>query len=1169
MKTRKVITVFLTVVIAMSMGITPVFADDSEPASVQDTYEYDGVTYVNVGDKQFSTNQTAYYKAMLGNALNTKVDGMGDYSISDLWAQLGWYMERYNNNAERNGDILKRWNRLHEPETTDNPDKWVPLQKEITDYLFAPDNGELNYQRKQFKWGDTEFEPLWFRDTLRSAADGASMGKAVALTAAQAANEGLGHTGNTTDIRVDDMPEETGLVFYKTLGTASSYYQGDDAWDHHGDGHLCQMVVVAFSDFNVTPIIPDEKDTTPHVYATSSSDITGSSDDKKTVSDVKNTTILTATASQSISESTSSTISSSISGSSSYSESNTHKAGIKISPGWKFTTFSIKFELSYEYTHTATDTVSKGWSKGESVTDSSSKSSNISVTLPPYTAVLLSQKNTTEKIVAKYNCPVALNFKVNVYSVYADPREEYTCIHFKKLSSFGGEGNGSALEDLYERYTNYKIADTADQQSIKWKDLDKHCADAIGTASTTATFDSTDAEFTVVLDTVKTTVDSVLPIKPIKYIRPVNVDDGSTLTNQQWDFDIDMDEGDSNYTSRIRLKALNDQGVEFATFNQAQGHFIVIDENGYEDTSGSVIELVEVNGLTKYVAKGEGTAYLKYVIDDGAYQTADMAAEDPNKYITQADIERDGETAVIQVNVHHKHKLERTAAKDPTCTEDGNIAYWTCSEGDHPCGKYFSDKNGEDEIFEDEIVVKKTGHSWGEWEVTVEPTETTEGEETRACLNGCGEVQTKSVPVTTHEHKLTRHAPSKPTCTEDGNIVYWTCSEGDNPCGKYFSDKNGEDEISEDETVDPATGHNWGEWENTVEPTETTEGEATRKCLNGCGEVQTKSVPVTPHEHKLTRHAPKKPTCTKDGNIVYWTCSEGDHPCGKYFSDKNGEDEISEDETVDPATGHSWDEWKVTKAATETAEEVKTRKCSICGEEETQTVPKPTPADQKGKDGTAVGPGASAAAAQNAITSIKSDTDPKGSVFNKLKLSSTKQTKKSISLKWTKVSKASKYVIYGNKCGNSNKPKKLTTVSGNKKTFKNIKGKKLKKGTYYKFIIVALDKNNKVVSTSKIIHVATKGGKAGNHKSVTVKKSVLTKAKRLKKGKSLKLEAKAVPQSLKLKVKKHVEVRYESTNKKIATVSKKGVVKAKKKGSCYVYAYAQNGVCKKVKVTVK
>lgn len=31
----------------------------------------------------------------------------------------------------------------------------------------------------------------------------------------------------------------------------------------------------------------------------------------------------------------------------------------------------------------------------------------------------------------------------------------------------------------------------------------------------------------------------------------------------------------------------------------------------------------------------------------------------------------------------------------------------------------------------------------------------------------------------------------------------------------------------------------------------------------------------------------------------------------------------------------------------------------------------------------------------------------------------------------------------------------------------------------------------------------------------------------------------------------------------------KGVVKAKKKGTCYIYAYAQNGVYKKIKITVK
>ena len=201
---------------------------------------------------------------------------------------------------------------------------------------------------------------------------------------------------------------------------------------------------------------------------------------------------------------------------------------------------------------------------------------------------------------------------------------------------------------------------------------------------------------------------------------------------------------------------------------------------------------------------------------------------------------------------------------------------------------------------------------------------------------------------------------------------------------------------------------------------------------------------------------------------------------------------------------------------------------------------------------------------------MKTDSDPAGSVFGKLRLKSSKQKSKSITLTWKKNSKAVKYVIYGNKCGKTKKPKKLATVKGkNTKTFKKVAGKKLKKGTYYKFIIVALDKNNNVVSTSKLIHVATKGGKVGNHKSVRVSKSVIAKAKKLKKGKTLKLNAKAVAQSKKLTIKKHVKLRYESSNKKIATVTKKGKIKAKKKGSCYIYAYAQNGVFKRVKVVVK
>lgn len=117
--------------------------------------------------------------------------------------------------------------------------------------------------------------------------------------------------------------------------------------------------------------------------------------------------------------------------------------------------------------------------------------------------------------------------------------------------------------------------------------------------------------------------------------------------------------------------------------------------------------------------------------------------------------------------------------------------------------------------------------------------------------------------------------------------------------------------------------------------------------------------------------------------------------------------------------------------------------------------------------------------------------------------------------------------------------------------------------------MVALDKNNTVVSTSKLIHVATKGGKVGNYKKVTVKRSVVNAARKLRKGKSLKLKAKATPQSSKIKVRKHVAIRYASSNPKVAKVNNSGKITAKKKGACYVYAYAQNGAYKKIRVVVK
>jgi len=216
-----------------------------------------------------------------------------------------------------------------------------------------------------------------------------------------------------------------------------------------------------------------------------------------------------------------------------------------------------------------------------------------------------------------------------------------------------------------------------------------------------------------------------------------------------------------------------------------------------------------------------------------------------------------------------------------------------------------------------------------------------------------------------------------------------------------------------------------------------------------------------------------------------------------------------------------------------------------------------------GADGTPFGKGASAEAAEKAITSRKNDNDPKGSVFAPLMLKSTKQGKTSISLTWRRAKGAKKYVIYGNACGKKTKFVKVTTTNKLTYNVKKINRKALKKAKYHKFIVVALDSKGKVVTTSKVIHVATKG--KGNPTKVKVSSKVKKNKLSLKMGKTVKLAGKAVGK----KVTQHVKVRYESSKPKIASVDKNGKVKGLKKGKCKIYAYAQNGVCTTISVSVK
>ena len=80
----------------------------------------------------------------------------------------------------------------------------------------------------------------------------------------------------------------------------------------------------------------------------------------------------------------------------------------------------------------------------------------------------------------------------------------------------------------------------------------------------------------------------------------------------------------------------------------------------------------------------------------------------------------------------------------------------------------------------------------------------------------------------------------------------------------------------------------------------------------------------------------------------------------------------------------------------------------------------------------------------------------------------------------------------------------------------------------------------------------------------------LKKKYTLKKGRSIRVQVTIDKQSKKKKllpVSHGPALKYQSGNKKIAAVTQAG--KVKKKGTCYIYVTALNGVREKIKITVK
>lgn len=187
------------------------------------------------------------------------------------------------------------------------------------------------------------------------------------------------------------------------------------------------------------------------------------------------------------------------------------------------------------------------------------------------------------------------------------------------------------------------------------------------------------------------------------------------------------------------------------------------------------------------------------------------------------------------------------------------------------------------ELSRETITVEVLGHNFGEWEVTTEPTCTDEGFEVRHCSR-CDETETKIIPAT--GHNLFKVEKVEPDCENKGVIGHYECFA----CGKLFEDADGNKEITAESTVIAALGHDI-------------------EIVN--------SIPAT---------------CTETGIKEHWHCLR----CGKLFSDGIGTEEISSDEIIIPANGHTTGETthenEVYATCTEEGSYDEVVRCTVCNE---------------------------------------------------------------------------------------------------------------------------------------------------------------------------------------------------------------------------------------------
>ena len=482
--------------------------------------------------------------------------------------------------------------------------------------------------------------------------------------------------------------------------------------------------------------------------------------------------------------------------------------------------------------------------------------------------------------------------------------------------------------------------------------------------------------------------------------------------------------------------------------------------------------------------------------DQGEIITEATCTEEGEKKFT-CSICGDEKTEKVSATGHQHTEIRNK--KEATCKETGYSGDTWCKD----CGK---------KILSGQTIAKTENHSWDAGKVTTKATCTEEGEKTFTC-SICGDEKTEKVSATGHQHTEIRNK-KEATCKETGYSGDTWCKD----CGK---------KILSGQTIAKTENHSWDAGKVTTKATCTEEGEKTFTC-SICGDEKTEKVSATGHQHTEIRNK-KESTCKEEGYSGDTWCKD----CGK---------KILSGQAIAKTEDHSWNQGEITKEPTCKEEGEKTFTCTICGNTKTEKV---STTDHQHME---IRNQKNPTCKEAGYSGDTYCTDCGVKIFSGQTIAKTKNHNWDggvITTEPTCTERGEK-TFTCTICGNTN-TKKVNATGHSYGAYKVVKEptnkrKGLKSKTCSvcgKIVYEAIPKTNFSPTDSS----ETNPDQNPQTSQKTTRKIKLNRRKlTLKKGKSFRLKVTLTPADSQDKI------TYKTSNKKIATVSKTGKIKAKKKG---------------------